>query len=88
MSPGHTHVIPVRHDGSFFELLEPEQMAMLALLNRARAQPDGEFAPDGYTIGINDGAAAGQTVPHVHMRASVTCRQGWKPMQLNFGSRR
>ena len=23
--------------------------------------------PDGYNIGINDGAAAGQTVMHVHM---------------------
>ena len=26
-----------------------------------------EFGPAGYNIGINDGAAAGQTVPHVHL---------------------
>ena len=26
-----------------------------------------ELRPDGYNIGINDGAAAGQTVMHVHM---------------------
>ena len=26
-----------------------------------------EFSPDGYNIGINDGSAAGQTVPHLHM---------------------
>ena len=26
-----------------------------------------EHAPVGYNIGINDGAAAGQTVPHVHV---------------------
>jgi len=25
------------------------------------------FRPDGFNIGINDGAAAGQTVPHAHM---------------------
>lgn len=24
-------------------------------------------APDGYTIGINDGPAAGQTIPHMHL---------------------
>jgi diadenosine tetraphosphate (Ap4A) HIT family hydrolase len=25
------------------------------------------FSPQGYNIGINDGAAAGQTVPHLHL---------------------
>lgn len=67
VAPGHTLVIPLRHVGSFFELQESEQLAMLALLNRARARLEDEFAPDGYTIGINDGPAAGQTVPHVHL---------------------
>lgn len=67
VTPGHTLVIPLRHVGSFFDLLEPEQVAMLGLLNRARARLEDEFAPDGYTIGINDGRAAGQTVAHVHL---------------------
>lgn len=40
---------------------------MLALLDAARQQIEKELAPDGYNIGINDGAAAGQTVPHLHM---------------------
>jgi len=40
--------------------------AMLAMLQRVRAMLDGELRPDGYIIGINDGAAAGQTVMHVH----------------------
>jgi diadenosine tetraphosphate (Ap4A) HIT family hydrolase len=26
-----------------------------------------EHQPDGFNIGINDGVAAGQTVPHVHI---------------------
>lgn len=64
---GHTLVIPRRHVGSFFELEPSEQLAMLALINRARARLEREFGPDGYTIGINDGRAAGQTVPHVHL---------------------
>jgi diadenosine tetraphosphate (Ap4A) HIT family hydrolase len=67
VAPGHTLVMPRRHVGSFFELQESEQLAMLTLLNRARARLEREFAPDGYTIGINDGRAAGQTVPHVHL---------------------
>jgi diadenosine tetraphosphate (Ap4A) HIT family hydrolase len=40
---------------------------MLAMLRRVRALLDAELRPDGYNIGINDGAAAGQTVMHVHM---------------------
>jgi len=37
------------------------------LLDRARRILDGELRPDGYNIGINDGKAAGQTVPHLHI---------------------
>ena len=40
---------------------------MLAMLRRVRALLDAELRPDGYNIGINEGAAAGQTVMHVHM---------------------
>ena len=40
---------------------------MFALLIQAKAELDKELQPDAYNIGINDGAAAGQTVPHVHM---------------------
>jgi diadenosine tetraphosphate (Ap4A) HIT family hydrolase len=67
VAPGHKLVIPRRHVESFFELQHAEQIAMLSLLDQARNDVELEFAPDGYTIGINDGAAAGQTVPHVHL---------------------
>lgn len=40
---------------------------MLALLDRAKKSLDQELAPHGFNIGINDGPAAGQTVPHLHM---------------------
>ena len=40
---------------------------MLTLLDRAKAAIEKEQHPDSYTIGINDGLAAGQTVPHLHM---------------------
>ena len=67
VSPGHTLVIPKRHIGSFFDLSEQERDGLLALLDRAKLVLDQEFQPQGYNIGINDGAAAGQTVPHLHV---------------------
>jgi diadenosine tetraphosphate (Ap4A) HIT family hydrolase len=67
VSRGHTLVIPRRHVGSFFELTGAERASMLALVDVARTALESELHPDGYNIGINDGAAAGQTVPHLHV---------------------
>ena len=67
ISPGHTLIIPNRHIASFFELDGGERTQLLALLDRAKGVLDAEFKPHGYNIGINDGPAAGQTVPHLHM---------------------
>ncbi len=67
VSPGHTLVIPRRHVGSFFDITADERASLLRLLDEAKVALDREFAPQGYNIGINDGAAAGQTVPHLHI---------------------
>lgn len=67
ISPGHTLIIPKRHVASFFELTVEEQMAMLKLLADTQQQLLAERNPDGFNIGINDGAAAGQTVMHLHI---------------------
>ncbi|MBK8741254.1 MAG: HIT family protein [Betaproteobacteria bacterium] len=67
VSPGHTLVIPRRHVRSFFDTTAEERTALFALLDAAKAGIDSEFRPDGYNIGVNDGAAAGQTVPHLHI---------------------
>jgi len=67
VTPGHTLVIPVRHVASVFDATRAESEAMLALLNTARDQLQVEFDPAGYNIGVNDGAAAGQTIGHLHI---------------------
>ena len=67
VSPGHTLLIPRRHTGTFFDLSERERSDVLALLDRAKLVIDEEYQPQGYNIGVNDGAAAGQTVPHLHV---------------------
>lgn len=67
ISPGHTLIIPRRHVGSYFELTSVERSDLLELLDRAKEQLTKEYQPDGWNIGINDGPAAGQTVPHLHI---------------------
>ncbi|WP_238212885.1 HIT family protein [Caballeronia novacaledonica] len=67
VSPGHSLVIPKRHVGSFFDATKDERECLLALLDDAKAAAAASFSPDGFNIGINDGAAAGQTVPHLHI---------------------
>jgi diadenosine tetraphosphate (Ap4A) HIT family hydrolase len=67
LSIGHSLVIPKRHIGSWFEASLEERTAMLAFLDLAKARIDQKYQPDSYNIGINDGPAAGQTVPHLHM---------------------
>ena len=67
VSPGHTLIIPRRHVASFFEVTDAERTDLMSLLAEARDDLDHEFHPAGYNIGINDGAAAGQTVPHLHI---------------------
>lgn len=67
VSPGHTLVIPKRHVGSFFELDAAEQQGLVDLLERAKRALDAEHGPDAYNMGLNDGPAAGQSIPHVHM---------------------
>lgn len=67
VSPGHTLVIPKRHVGSFFAVTDAERSELMRLLSQARDDIEREFRPAGYNVGINDGAAAGQTVPHLHI---------------------
>lgn len=67
VSPGHTLIVPKRHEPNFFSLSRAEVKAIFELVNLAKQKLDPEFNPDGYNIGINEGAAAGQTVFHVHV---------------------
>ena len=67
LTKGHALVIPRRHVATFFETTPEERHTMLELLDEAKAMLDRAHQPDGYNIGINDGAAAGQTVMHVHL---------------------
>jgi diadenosine tetraphosphate (Ap4A) HIT family hydrolase len=67
LSAGHVIVVPKRHVADFFDMSGAEQGSVLALLNRVKKLLDKERNPDGYNIGVNVGAAAGQARMHVHL---------------------
>ena len=67
VSEGHALILPRRHVQSFFELRANEKEAILQAVEKAKEALDQKHSPDGYNIGINDGEAAGQTVPHLHV---------------------
>lgn len=67
ITQGHTLIIPKRHVGSFFEITPAEHQALFELMEQIKPSLDQQYQPAGYNIGINDGAAAGQTVPHLHI---------------------
>lgn len=67
VAPDHTLVIPRRHVQSIFDLLPNELISVWQLVAKVRTQLNRQIQPDGFTIGINDGTAAGQTVNHAHV---------------------
>lgn len=67
VSPGHVLVVPRRHVASWFDATDEERVALLDLLDEVKAALDAARRPDGYNLGVNLGAAAGQTIPHLHL---------------------
>jgi len=67
VSPGHSLVVPFREVATWFEASAEERVAIFRLVDEVKARLDEELHPDGYNVGFNAGAAAGQTVPHLHV---------------------
>ena len=67
VSPGHSLIMPFRHCSSFFDLTPEEVAACMELVGKQRRILDDEFSPDGYNVGFNVNAAAGQSIYHVHI---------------------
>jgi diadenosine tetraphosphate (Ap4A) HIT family hydrolase len=67
VSPGHTLIIPEHHVGALMELPENDLNEIWSLVAHVRKELLEKYKPDGFNIGINEGSAAGQTVPHAHI---------------------
>ena len=67
VTPGHALLVPIRHVPTWFDASVDERMALIRAIDAARLAIESNFGADGYNIGINNGEAAGQTVPHLHV---------------------
>jgi len=67
VNPGHTLLIPKQHIVSFAELSEEEVQDLFRLALSVIEWLESQYEPDGFNIGINQGAAAGQTIEHLHI---------------------
>ena len=67
VSPGHALLVPRRVVATWFDASPEEQQALTEAITTTKEIIEESHAPDGYNIGINAGAAAGQTVFHLHV---------------------
>lgn len=72
---GHTLVITRRHVPSLFDARPDEQDAVWRLVATVRRDLVERYGVEAFTVGVNDGSIAGQTVPHAHVHV-IPRRQG------------
>ena len=93
--PGHVLVVPKPHQQYLYEMELPKRKELFALGTQiASALRASELACDDLHMVVNDGKAANQTVPHVHLHV-VPRRRGdvWRlafalglrPIIVSFG---
>ncbi|HUM12316.1 MAG TPA: HIT family protein [Myxococcaceae bacterium] len=66
-APGHALIITRRHVVTWFDASDSERGALAAATVPVRASILERHRADGFTVGVNVGEAAGQTVPHLHL---------------------
>ena len=82
VSEGHCLIIPKRHVRSIDELSDVELKDLYTVLHQTKILLIETYLPDGFNIVINEGEAAGQTVPHLHIHlipryeGDVVCPRG------------
>jgi diadenosine tetraphosphate (Ap4A) HIT family hydrolase len=78
IADGHTLVIPRRHVQSVFALPPAERASLWQLVADVRTGLQAEHRTHAFTVGINDGEAAGQTIGHGHVHV-IPRRRGDVP---------
>jgi diadenosine tetraphosphate (Ap4A) HIT family hydrolase len=67
VSPGHTPIVPKRHFADLFDATADEIAEIWEALRHAADDLVTRHHPNGFNVGVNIGAAAGQTVMHLHV---------------------
>jgi len=66
VSDGHLLIVSKVPRADYFELTSAEQHELTDMITKAKTLIEQSHSPDGYNIGMNCGAVAGQTVFHFH----------------------
>jgi len=67
LAPGHTLVVPKQHYGRLHDLPDEEAAELFGAVDELAAAVEDAVDADAVSIGINDGEAAGQEIPHTHV---------------------
>ena len=67
LADGHVLVVPVAHVATVEDLSPADADALFRAVRALAGPVRTAVGADGSTIGVNNGAATGQTVPHVHV---------------------
>jgi diadenosine tetraphosphate (Ap4A) HIT family hydrolase len=60
-------IVPKEHKETVFDLTSEEWQDTFSLLQDAKDLINRSYEPDGYNLGWNSGAVAGQEIFHVHL---------------------
>jgi histidine triad (HIT) family protein len=66
VNPGHALVVPRRHTNSLVELTQEELHTCIFMVQRVARASVRATGAEGFNVLQNNGACAGQEVPHVH----------------------
>lgn len=66
-SRGHTVIIPKKHYDSFQDMEDDDIAGLFSAVAKITAAVNKVIGTDASNIGLNNGKAAGQAVPHVHV---------------------
>ena len=66
-APGHTLVIPKKHISNILDANDETLDKVLRTVKKVTKMIKDALQPNGFNIGINHGAVAGQRVPHLHV---------------------
>ena len=64
---GHTMVISKTHSKNILDLEDSRLCSLFGAVKKVVKMLDVSLVPEGFTIGINQGEAAGQVIEHLHV---------------------
>ena len=88
LAPGHTLVVPKETHERLGDIPDDEAAAVWTAVQELVPQIEAAVDADATTVGVNDGTAAGQEVPHAHVHIVPRFEgDGGGPIHAVAGSR-